>query len=322
MNDVPHGPRPLFKAEGSPPAGGHSPNVEAELRSQRDALQAAIGQLRDAQAHLVQGEKMASLGQLVAGVAHEINNPLAYVSNNLAVLDRDVRNIASLVDLYRAQLDTLPETIVAAEERIDLPYTLANLDRLLKSSYKGLDRVREIVGSLRDFSRLDQAERKEVDPNELIRDPLAIVRYALSQRRIDLHDDLADLPRVLCSPGKLNQAVLNILLNAIQAVEPGAALGVSSRFDADRAEVRLAIADTGPGIPENVLGRIFDPFFTTKPQGVGTGLGLWVAYTIVKEHRGRIEVETKAGEGTTFTIVLPIGGAGAGAGLPGVSTEP
>ena len=251
---------------------------------------------------------MASLGQLVAGVAHEINNPLAYVSNNLAVLDRDVRNVASLVDLYRAQLgETLPGAIVAAEERIDLPYTLANLDRLLKSSYKGLDRVREIVGSLRNFSRLDQAERKEIDPNELIRDPLDMVRYAIAQRRIDLHVNLNDLPPLMCRPGKLNQAVLNILLNAIQAIEPGATLAVSTQFDAARSEIRLAITDTGPGIPESVLGRIFDPFFTTKPQGVGTGLGLWVAYTIVEEHGGRIEVDTVIGKGTTFTIILPLG---------------
>jgi two-component system, NtrC family, sensor kinase len=282
--------------------------AETELRAQRDALEAALRQLQEAQAHLVQSEKMAGLGQLVAGVAHEINNPLAYVSNNLAVLARDVHNIAELMDLYRTHLgENLPPELVDAERRIDLPYTLANLDRLFKSSEKGLKRVREIVGSLRDFSRLDEAERKEIDPNEIVRDTVEIVRYALQRKQVDFHVDLGSLPRFWCNPGKLNQVVLNILLNAVQAVEVGARIEVRSRYDADQDEIRFEIADQGPGIPESIRARIFDPFFTTKPQGVGTGLGLWVSYNIVNEHGGRIEVETEPGKGTTFAIILPAG---------------
>jgi two-component system, NtrC family, sensor kinase len=282
--------------------------AETELRAQRDALEAALRQLQEAQAHLVQSEKMAGLGQLVAGVAHEINNPLAYVLNNLAVLARDVHNIADLMELYRSHLgENLPPELVEAEQKIDLPYTLGNLDRLFKSSQKGLKRVREIVGSLRDFSRLDEAERKEIDPNEIVRDTLEIVRYALQRKEVDFHVHLGEVPRFWCNPGKLNQVVLNILLNAVQAVEPGARIEIRSRFDADRGEIRFEIADQGPGIPESILARIFDPFFTTKPQGVGTGLGLWVSYNIVKEHGGRIEVETEPGKGTTFAIILPAG---------------
>ena len=284
--------------------------AQNELRLQRDELAEALRKLREAQAHLVQSEKMAGLGQLVAGVAHEINNPLAYVSNNLAVLDRDVNIVSDLIGLYRAHFgESLPQEVIDAEARVDLPYTLASFDRLIKSSQDGLKRVREIVAALRDFSRLDEAERKEIDPNEVVRDTLEIVRYAVRQKDVDLRVDLAEsLPRINCSPGKLNQVVLNILLNAVQAVEPGSRIDVRTRLDAAREEVRYEIADTGPGIPEAIRDRIFDPFFTTKPPGIGTGLGLWVSYNIVQEHGGRIEVESTPGRGTTFVVALPTGG--------------
>ncbi len=281
----------------------------SELRRQRDELATALRRLREAQAHLVQSEKMASLGQLVAGVAHEVNNPLAYVSNNLAVLARDVRLVAELVGLYRSSLGgQIPSYLAEAEERLDLNYTLGSFDRLVESSQKGLNRVREIVGALRDFSRLDQAERKEIDPNEVVRETVEIVRFAASEREVDLRVELADsLPKILCSPGKLNQVLLNILLNAIQAVEPGSWVAARTRHDAGRGEVCYEVADAGPGIPDSIRGRIFDPFFTTKPTGVGTGLGLWVSYNIVKDHGGRIDVQTEPGRGTTFTIALPTG---------------
>jgi two-component system NtrC family sensor kinase len=280
-----------------------------EVRDEKESTEVTLRRLLETQAQLVQSEKMASLGQLVAGVAHEINNPLAYVSNNLAVLERDVRHIATLIDLYRDHFrDSLPQQILEAEQVIDLPYTLGNLDRLLKSSKQGLTRVQEIVGKLRDFSRLDEAHTKDIDPNEIIRDTLAIVRYSLLEKRIDLEVDLADLPTLLCNPGKLNQVILNIMLNAIQAVDFDAVISIRSRLDAGAREIVFEIADTGPGIPEPIRSRIFDPFFTTKTQGVGTGLGLWVSYSIVKEHGGRIEVESREGVGSTFRIRLPLEG--------------
>ena len=280
--------------------------AEDELRRRKDELETALRQLQEAQAHLVQSEKMASLGQLVAGVAHEINNPLSYVSNNIAVLDRDVRQVAAIMAEYRAHFGAdIPAALREAEERVDLPYALDNLDRLLSSSRQGLERVREIVAGLRDFSRLDEADRKLIDPNDSIRSALEMVRYHIRQKGIHLVANLGEVPPCWCFAGKLNQVLLNILMNAIQAVPDGATITVATGANPERTEVEIAISDDGPGIPDSVRGKIFDPFFTTKPQGVGTGLGLWITYNVVQEHQGRIDLESEVGRGTTFRIVLP-----------------
>jgi signal transduction histidine kinase len=280
--------------------------AERELRRQKDELESALRQLQEAQAHLVQSEKMASLGQLVAGVAHEINNPLAYVSNNVAVLDRDVRSLAALVVDYRSVLgDSVPESIRLTEARIDLDYTLENLDRLLSSTKQGVQRVRKIVVGLRDFSRIDEADRKLVNPNDAVLTTLEMVHYHVRHKGIHLVVELGELPMIWCFPGKLNQVLLNIIMNAIQAVDAGATITVRSWSDPGKQEIHLAVSDNGPGIPDSIRGKIFDAFYTTKPQGLGTGLGLWITSNIVKEHQGRIELETAPDTGTTFTIVLP-----------------
>jgi signal transduction histidine kinase len=281
--------------------------AEAELRAQKDELQSALRKLQEAQAHLIQSEKMASLGQLVAGVAHEINNPLSYVSNNLVVLDRDVRQIAALTSDYRSLLvDSLPPEVREAEERLDLTYTLGNLDRLLKSTRQGLQRVGEIVAGLRDFSRLDEGGDKLVDPNESVRVTVEMIRYHVRQKDVNLRIELGPLPRIWCNPGQVNQVLLNLLMNAIQAVGPGSNIEIRTRALPESDEIQYEVADDGPGIAESIRGRIFDPFFTTKPQGVGTGLGLWITYNIVERHRGRIELATEPGRGTTFTVTLPV----------------
>ena len=281
--------------------------AEDELRRQKDELQVALRKLQEAQAHLIQSEKMASLGQLVAGVAHELNNPLSYVTNNLAVLDRDVRQVADLMGEYRSHFgDSVPESIREVEERIDLSYTLDNLDRLLRSTRQGLQRVGEIVGGLRDFSRLDEAKNKQVDPNEAVRVTVEMVRYQFRQKEVDLRVETNPLPTIWCNPGQINQVLLNLLMNAIQAVEPGATIHLRTRSLPESDEIQYEVADNGPGIPESIRGKIFDPFFTTKPQGVGTGLGLWITYNIVAEHGGKIDLITEAGRGTTFTVTLPV----------------
>ena len=281
--------------------------VEEDLRLRKDELERSFRQLQENQGRLIQSEKMAGMGQLVAGVAHEINNPLSYVTNNIAVLDRDVRQMVDLMERYHAHLgDAVPAEIRQIEEAIDLDYTLSNIDRLFRSTRQGLQRVGEIVAGLRDFSRLDEAEFKQVDPNEPVRMTVEMIRYQIRQKHINLVVEIDPLPTVWCNPGRLNQVLLNLLVNAIQAVEPGATIVVRTRLLINSGEFQYEVADDGPGIPEAIRDKIFDPFFTTKPQGVGTGLGLWIAYNIVLEHHGRIELATETGRGTTFTVTLPI----------------
>jgi signal transduction histidine kinase len=217
-----------------------------------------------------------------------------------------MRAVAQIMSDYRTHFGAaVPDSIRQAEERIDIDYTLGNLDRLLQSTRQGLDRLREIVANLRDFSRLDEADRKAIMPNDAVRSSLEMVRYLVRQKNIQVECDLGDLPLLWCFAGKLNQVLVNILINAIQAVPEKGTIRLATRTNADRTEVQFLIADNGPGIPEETVVKIFDPFFTTKPQGVGTGLGLWISYNIVKEHGGRIDVTTALGEGTTFTITLP-----------------
>ena len=280
---------------------------DAEIRRRKDELERSIRQLQENQGRLIQSEKLAGMGQLVAGVAHEINNPLAYVTNNIAVLDRDVRAIVGLIAQYREHLGAdLPESLRQAEEAIDLDYTIDNVDRLFRSTRKGLGRVGEIVAGLRDFSHLDEAELKQVDPNEPVRTTVEMVRYQVRQKEIRLDVALEPLPMVWCNPGRLNQVLLNLLINAIQAVDAGASITVRTRSLPESGEFQYEVADDGPGIPEEIRGKIFDPFFTTKPQGVGTGLGLWIAYSIVQEHHGRFDLTTEPDRGTTFTVTIPI----------------
>lgn len=280
--------------------------AELELRDRQEEFDNARRQLREAQTHLVQSEKMASLGQLVAGIAHEINNPLAYVTNNVAVLDRDVHGIVALLGEYRDTLgDAIPESLRIAEAALALEYTLESLDRLFVSTKQGLHRVREIVVGLRDFSRIDESDRKLINPNDAVRTTLEMVRYQLRHKEINLVVELGDLPLISCFAGKLNQVLLNIVMNAIQAVDPGATIRVRTWSCPESQEVCLALSDNGPGIPESIRDKIFDPFFTTKPQGLGTGLGLWISSNIVKEHQGRIELETGPTQGTTFTLSFP-----------------
>jgi two-component system NtrC family sensor kinase len=279
------------------------------------ALAAQNRALREAQAALVQTEKLASLGQLAAGMAHEINNPVAYVTNNLAVLRRDVPAALEVLDKYRLgreQLRNVAPEVVAEAERleadIDLPYIRDSLPRLFERSLEGLARVRDIVKNLRDFARLDEADFKEADLNAALKSTLEIAAYEIKSKAINLRTHLAELPPVLCHPGKINQVFLNVLLNAVQASQPGGTIEVQTRPDeaASGGGVAIEVQDTGCGIKPEHLPHIFDPFFTTKPVGEGTGLGLSVSYGIVRDHGGSIEVDSAVGRGTLFRIRLPL----------------
>jgi signal transduction histidine kinase len=267
--------------------------------------------LRDAQAALIQSEKLASLGQLAAGVAHEINNPISYVANNLAVLRRDVPAVMRVLDKYREGRASLeraaPELAAEAarmEEEIDLSYIQENLDRQLDKSLEGLGRVRDIVTNLRDFARLDEAEFKEADLNTALDSTIEILRHEIKQKEIRLERRYQELPLITCHPGKINQVFLNLLVNAVQACEPGGVVQV--RSDRSPAGVLIEVEDNGSGIRPEHLPHIFDPFFTTKPVGQGTGLGLSVSYGIIRDHGGEIEVDSAPGRGSVFRVRLPL----------------
>jgi two-component system NtrC family sensor kinase len=266
--------------------------------------------LKKAQAQLVQTEKLAALGQLVAGVAHEINNPLSFVSNNVAVLQRDASALRDLLTLYQGAETALekyaPDLRARIQElaaRIDLKYTLGNLDGLLNRSRDGLKRIQQIVKDLRDFARLDESDFHEVDLNAGIGSTLNIIQGQARKQEVALELDLTPLPMVSCYPAKINQVVLNLVTNAIDACPPGGKVTVGTRSDGDHVEI--FVADTGSGIDPAIREKIFDPFFTTKPQGKGTGLGLSISYGIVQAHGGTIDLETAVGKGTRFVVRLP-----------------
>jgi signal transduction histidine kinase len=267
--------------------------------------------LRETQAALVESEKLASLGQLAAGMAHEINNPIAFVSNNLSVLKRDVQSLVQLVNLYQGGQTDLQEKNpqLAAEiaqfaEECDVPWLDENLPRMFESSLKGIGRVRDIVNNLRDFARLDEAEMDNVDINHLLESTVKILQHEVSSKAIDVVYDFEELPKVHCGPGKINQVLHNVLLNAIQASEPGSEIRLRTRKLDDA--VRIECEDQGSGIQQHDLTHVFEPFFTTKPVGSGTGLGLAVSYGIIRDHGGTIEIESQVGQGTLVRIRLPL----------------
>jgi PAS domain S-box-containing protein len=280
--------------------------LQGMAQSERQAHDA----LKKAQAQLVQTEKLAALGQLVAGVAHEINNPLSFVSNNVAVLQRDASALRDLLALYEgghATLETyVPELWAGLQEyatRIDLKYTLGNLDGLLNRSREGLKRIQRIVKDLRDFARLDESDFHEVDLNAGVESTLNIIQGQARNQHVTLEMHLTPLPMVSCYPAKINQVVLNLVTNAIDACPPGGKVTVGTCSSPD--EVEIFVVDTGSGIDPAIREKIFDPFFTTKPQGKGTGLGLSISYGIVQAHGGTIDFESNVGQGTRFVVRLP-----------------
>jgi two-component system, NtrC family, sensor kinase len=269
-------------------------------------LQAQTVLLNLANRTIVQQEKLASLGQLSAGLAHEINNPIAYVSNNLNSLQRDSLAVLKLVQEYRAmrQRGVVGNgPVEELEEEIDLPYIEQNLPRLFEASLKGLHRVRDIVLNLRDFARLDEADFKEIDLMGSLDSTLEILHHELRLKEIEVVKRYNTVPGVLGHPGKINQVFLNLLVNAVQACGQAGRIEVGTTHH--NMGVEVSIADNGCGIAAESLPRIFEPFFTTKPVGQGTGLGLSVSYGIVRDHGGRIEVQSTVGRGSRFSVCLP-----------------
>jgi len=282
------------------------------LQQAYDELQQRDRELRQTQAALVETEKLVSLGQLVAGVVHEVNNPLSYIWNDLATMRRGFQSIHRLGQLcLRCSETTAPSARHELARQVEelcreetLSETLDTMTRAFERISTGLERIRKIIADLRDFSRMGKAEREPADLNKAIRSTLSMVQYDIRKKQIQVTTELARLPLVECSPVKISQVLLNILLNAIQAVGEKGHIWITTRA-ADQA-VTISIRDDGHGIPPEIIGKIFDPFFTTREKGRGTGLGLSVSYGIIKEHNGNIDVASAPGAGAEFIVTLPV----------------
>jgi PAS domain S-box-containing protein len=288
---------------------------------ERDALR----KLQEAQAQLVQTEKLVGLGQLAAGVAHEINNPLAVVINDMAVLTRNFAAVKQLLAYYQKAQAALEAALGAAlveagqnkligeardlSQAIDLPRTLADLDEILARSSQSLRRIRGIVLDLREFARLESTDLNQVDLNRGIESTVSVIRSRAASQHVTIERDLGPLPQVECYPGKINQVVINLINNGIDACHFGGTVTIRTRseqLEGKPPHVRIEVCDTGVGIDPAIRSRIFDPFFTTKPPGQGTGLSLSISYGIIKDHGGWIEVESMPGQGSRFSVLLPV----------------
>ncbi len=274
-----------------------------ELKSANTELTNAIDNLKAAQGQLVQTEKMASLGQLVAGVAHELNNPIGFIYANFPHLEGYANDLIELVDELRLlpMNDTQKAAIEKKIKTIDLDFIKEDILKIVQSGKSGASRIKEIVSSLRSFSRLDEAELKSVALEDGINDTLALLLHH-TKNRIEITKDYQLNQPVLCRAGQINQVFMNIIYNAIQAIDGSGSLRIATRREGEFAVIE--IEDSGTGIPPNVIDKIFDPFFTTKQVGEGTGLGLSIAYGIVEKHDGRIEVTSEIGKGTKFTVYI------------------
>ncbi len=275
-------------------------DTNRKLQEDQAELSRLLKQVQSTQSQLLQSEKMASIGQLAAGVAHEINNPIGFVTANLGTLGRYGEQLVELAELGAVT----PEGQVVKQE-IDFDFLKSDLDDLLRETRDGLGRVRSIVANLKDFSRVDQAEWQMADLLAGLESTLNVAAHELKYKA-DIVREFAALPPVRCVPAQINQVFLNLLVNAAQAMPKRGTITLRSRVDAD--SVWIEIADTGCGMDEPTQRRMFEPFFTTKPVGSGTGLGLSLSYDIIKKHGGRIDVSSTLGQGTTISICLPVAG--------------
>ena len=285
-----------------------------ELRLAKDTGDEAIRKLRQTQAQLVQSEKMASVGQLAAGIAHEINNPTGFVSSNLKTLEEYVKDIKSILIEYDEILNICgrisDEEMLKSVKKIEddkkamnISFLLDDIDLIISETQDGMKRIGKIVKDLKEFSHAGSDKPEYADINKGLEITLNIVWNELKYKA-EIVSSYGDIPRVLCYPQQLNQVFMNLFINAAQAMEEKGIISV--RTFTDNNSVVVEISDTGIGIPPGNLSRIFEPFFTTKPVGRGTGLGLSVAYAIIKKHGGYINTSSQVSKGSCFSVVIPV----------------
>lgn len=290
--------------------------LEERVIERTRELSKAYDQLKQSQMQLIQSEKMASLGQMVAGVAHEINTPLAYCHSNIDLvkeqlpevltLFKEFVNFPNLLETPESEQQSFKEELGKIQELMssfERDGVLDEMEVLLDGSLSGLDQISEMVKSLKDFSRLDQHKIENSDLNKGLDSVLVIANNVLKDK-VTIVKEYGDIPKISCSPSQLNQVFLNLIVNAAQAIEKQGTITLRT-YTADHC-VNIAIEDDGKGIPDHILPRIFDPFFTTKEIGKGTGLGLSIAYKIVQQHAGNITVQSEVGRGARFTVSIPI----------------
>jgi two-component system NtrC family sensor kinase len=283
--------------------------VAAEELIQRNlGLDEALAALRRTQAKVLQQEKMASIGQLAAGVAHEINNPIGFIKSNLGTLGKYLSRLTRFLAVQSECIEASvpPEQAERVREQkagLKIDYIVGDLDDLIRESLEGTERVRSIVADLKSFSRVDDSEYKQADLNECLRTTINIVWNEIKYKA-SLEKELGEIPKTRCYPQQMNQVFMNLLVNAANAIEQRGVITVRS-WEED-GHIYVTVADTGQGIPEAHLTRIFEPFFTTKEVGKGTGLGLSITHDIVKKHNGEITVRSEPGKGAVFTVRIPV----------------
>lgn len=282
--------------------------TSVSLMKQRNQLTELNKKLEEAQNQLLQSEKMAAIGQLAAGVAHEINNPVGYVTSNVAALDGYINGLLQVLTAYEACEASLPgestevKTLQQVKKTVDMTYLRKDLSDLLSESKEGLGRVKKIVQDLKDFSHIDESEWQYADLHKGLDSTLNVVNNEIKYKA-DVIKNYSDIPQVKCLPSQINQVFMNLLVNAAQAIAEHGTITITTGVG--NGGVWVEIEDNGSGIPEEKINRIFEPFFTTKPVGTGTGLGLSLSYNIIQKHKGLISVESTVGKGTKFHVWLP-----------------